>query len=232
LLQTSPDPLVQAFVRIRSLTNTLLFPPSSSPAGQALDTAISIGGTLAEAGHFSTRFSDALLALATNATFDGNPQPLEQSLMDLMSLGQRFNWGQLATLVEHINDAETLRILSDYVRRGEQVPVLYSTICLSGNAADVARFITTFSETGCGITELLRRNQRLCDSRFCERTASLISAGTIPGFALDYARQSPSAALAARWLLYLLGGFSVACADSIWPASFYLRWDSCWWCCS
>jgi hypothetical protein len=32
--------------------------------------------------------------------------------------GQRFNWGQLATLVEQIKDVETLRVLSNLVRQG------------------------------------------------------------------------------------------------------------------
>ena len=178
--QASSNPLVQALLHFRSLTNTVLFPPSSSTSGQALDAAISICGLLTEAGHLSIGLSNAVLALATDANRAGNPQPLEQVLMDLMSLGQRFNWGQLATFVEQINDAETLRVLSNLVRQGEGVPVLYSAVCLTGNAAGVAKYLTNFSETGLndlrsglrygagGVNELLQRNQRLCNSRFCE----------------------------------------------------------------
>ncbi|HEU0040526.1 MAG TPA: hypothetical protein VFR76_14770, partial [Verrucomicrobiae bacterium] len=135
LLQASVSPLVQSLMHFRSLTNTVLFPPSSSASGQALDAAVSICGLLTDAGHLSAGLSNAVLDLVTDANRAGNPQPLEQALMDLMSLGQRFNWGQLATFVEQINDAEALRILSNLVRRGEGMPVLYSAVCLTGNAA-------------------------------------------------------------------------------------------------
>jgi hypothetical protein len=46
LLQASSNPLVQALLHFRSLTNTVLFQPSSSTSGQALDAAVSICGLL------------------------------------------------------------------------------------------------------------------------------------------------------------------------------------------
>jgi len=224
LLQTSASPLVQALRHFRSLTNTVLFPPSSSASGQALDAAVSICGLLTEATHLSVGLSNAVLVLVTDANRAGNPEPLEQVLMDLMSLGQRFNWGQLAAFVEQVNDAETLRVLSNLVRRGEGMPVLYSAVCLTGNAAGVAKYLTNFSETGLndlrsslgygagGVNKLLQSNQRLCSSRFCERVAALASYGKISTIALDYSRSEPLLALAGKWLLYLLGGFFVAAA--------------------
>jgi len=42
LLEASPNPLVQALMHFRSVTNTVLFPPASSASGQALDAAVSI----------------------------------------------------------------------------------------------------------------------------------------------------------------------------------------------
>src|SRR6266487_105781 len=224
LLQASVSPLVQSLMHFRSLTNTVLFPPSSSASGQALDAAVSICGLLTDAGHLSVGLSNAVLDLVTDANRAGNPQPLEQVLMDLMSLGQRFNWGQLATFVEQINDAEALRVLSNLVRRGEGMPVLYSAVCLTGNAAGVAKYLTNFSETGLddlrwslgygagGVNELLQRNQRLCNSKFCERVAALASYGRISTLALDDSRGEPLLAVAGKWLLYLLGGFFVAAA--------------------
>src|SRR5437773_1608984 len=89
LLQASVSPLVQSLMHFRSLTNTVLFPPSSSASGQALDAAVSICGLLTDAGHLSAGLSNAVLDLVTDANRAGNPQPLEQALMDLMSLGQR-----------------------------------------------------------------------------------------------------------------------------------------------
>jgi hypothetical protein len=165
-----------------------------------------------------------MLALATDANRAGNPQPLEEVLMDLMSLGRRFNWGQLATFVEQIKDPETLRVLSNLVRRGGSVPVVYSAVCLTGNAAGVARYLANFSDSGFndlrwslgygagGVNELLNRKQRLCNSRFCERGAALMLFGKNSSFALDYAWKEPKLALAAKWFLYLLSGFFLAAA--------------------
>jgi len=224
LLQSSPNPLVQALLNFRSVTNTVLFPPSFSTSGQALDAAVSICGLLAEGGHFSVGLSNAVLVLAADANRAGHSQPLERVLMDLLSLGQRFNWGQLATFVEQVQDAETLGHLSDVVRRGAGVPVLYSAVCLTGNAAGVARYLTSFQETGLrdlrwslgcgagGVTELLQQNQRLCNSRICERVAAMGSSVRILNSALDYSRREPLLALSGKWLLYLLGGFSLAAA--------------------
>jgi hypothetical protein len=223
-LTASSDPLVQSLLLFRSLTNTVLFPPSASTSGQALDAAIAVGGMLTEAGHLSTGLSNAVLALAAEANRTWNPQPLEQVLMDLMSVGQRFNWGQLAAFVEQINDAETLRVLANQLRRSEAVPVVYAAVCLTGNAAGVAKYLTNFSETGLndlrwslrygagGVNELVERNQRLCNTRFCEWVGALTSPGKLFAFALDYAPKAPQWALAEKWVLYLLGGFFVAAA--------------------
>jgi hypothetical protein len=223
LLRSSPNPLAQALLQFRSITNTVLFPPSSSASGQAIDTAISIGGLLSEARHISPAFRKEILALAADANTD-NPQPLEQVLMDLMSLGQRFNWGQLSMFVAPINDAETLRILANLVQRGDSVPVIYSAVCLTGNASGVAKYLTHFSETGLndlrlsldsnagGVNELLRRDQRLCDSKFCGRLAALASSGILFGFVVNHAPHEPKLALAVKWILFLLGGFFIAAA--------------------
>lgn len=223
LLRGSPNPLAQALLQFRSVTNTVIFPPSSSASGQALDAAISIGGLLSEARYLSPAFSKEILVLSADAN-TGNPQPLEQVLMDLMSLGQRFNWGQLALFVAPINDAETLRVLANLVQRGDSIPTIYSAVCLTGNASGVAKYLTHFSETGLndlrlslaynanGVNELLRRDQRLCDSKFCRGLAALASSGTPFGFVANHTPAEPRLALAAKWILYLLGGFFVAAA--------------------
>lgn len=223
-LTASPNPLVQSLLYFRSLTNTVLFPSSASTSGQALDAAVAIGGLLAEAGHLSPELSKAMLVLAVEANRTWNPQPLEEVLMDLMSLGQRFNWGQLATFVAPINDVETLRALAHLTRRSEAAPVVYAAVGLSRNAAGVAKYLTNFSETGLndlrwslrygagGVNELLQRNQRLCDSRFCERVTAFTSSGKAFAFVLDYLPKEPRLALMQKWFLYLLGGFILAAA--------------------
>ena len=223
ILRTSSNPLTQELIRLRGLTNTVLFPSSTSSSGQAFDAAIAIAGLLNEDGHFSPEFSKSLIGAVTDANRGGNPQLAEHALMDLMSLGQRFDWGQLTTFVENLNDTETLRGLTALVQRDESVPIIYAAVCLTGNGAGVAKYLSNFSKTGLndlrlslgygagGVSQLLQSNRRLCDSPVCERMAALGSR-SLPTVGLNFAVREPGPALAAKWFLYLLGGFFVAAA--------------------
>src|SRR6266581_3649947 len=115
LLGASSRPHVRELLNNRSLTNTVLFPPSQSSSGQAFDAAISICALLAEETRFSSSFSNALFNLSVQANRGASPEPLEEVLMDFMSLGQRMNWGQLVVFVSQIEDTETLRQLAHLV---------------------------------------------------------------------------------------------------------------------
>src|SRR6266404_2771139 len=211
LLRISTRPLAQELVRCRLITNTVLFPPSQSSSGQAIDAAISICGLLEEEKHLSPGLSNAVLSLAAQANHGGNPQPIEETLMDLMSLGQRLNWGQLAEFITPIADTDTLRLLANLVRKDDgQLPVIFSAVQLSGNPDGVAKYLMNFSQSGLndlgtslrygagGVNELVRRNQRLSFSVFSQKIG-LVSCLRTPWFALTVKRLS-----------YLAGGFMMA----------------------
>ncbi|MDB6110742.1 MAG: hypothetical protein JWR69_2492 [Pedosphaera sp.] len=231
-LQASSQPNVQALLRCRALTNTAIFPPSDSASGQAIDAAISITGLLLEGGHLNAALRDRLFALTTEANRGGNSEPMEQVLLDVMSLGQRLNWGQLVAFVGQIPDTETLRLLADRVRKVDaQLPVLFSAVALSGKPAAVAKYLMTYSQTGLndlgtslrfgagGLNELLQRNQRLHVSSLAARTVGFAPAGMFINFTANLSRQMPEVALAFKWLLYLAGGFLLAAAAHFtWPA--------------
>ncbi len=178
LLRASPLPVVQELLRCRALTNTVIFSPSQSASGQAFDTALAVCGLLLEGGHLNARLSDAVSALAQASNRGGDPQRLEQVLLDLMSLGQRFNWGQLLGFVGRVQDPETLRLLVNLVRKSDgQLPVLFTVVQLSGQPAQAAAYLMKFNETGLkdlgaslrfgagGLDTLLRREQRLYGGR-------------------------------------------------------------------
>jgi hypothetical protein len=213
LLRVSRRPAVQELLRFRSATNTAIFPPSQSASGQALDAAISVCGLLLEEGRLSPGLSSAVLAAASAANRGAASQPVEQILLDMMSLGQRFNWGQLAEFLGRVNDAETLRLQANLVRQADaRLPLLFSAVELSGRPAAVAKYLTTFSQTGLndlgaslrfgagGLNELLQRNQRVYSSG-----ARL---QLVPGLCW----QAPGCALTLKWSLYLLAGFVFAAA--------------------
>lgn len=236
LLQASSRPIVLEILRCRELTNTVLFPPSLSASGQALDAAVSVCGLLLDESHFSPSLSNAIYHLAIEANYAHNSQPLEQFLLDLMSLGQRFNWGQLVEFVGPIQEAETVRLQANLVRRAkDDLPVLFSAVELTGNPRGVADYLMNFSQTGLkdlggslrygagGINELLQRNQRLYSSASAERMTSSSGLGSFSNWALDYCWRKPWFARILKWILYLVGGFLLAAAlHFVRPAAFEL----------
>jgi hypothetical protein len=62
------------------------------------------------------------------------------------------------------------------------------------------------------VNELLRRNQQLCDAKLCGQIATLAGSGGVLGFISAHTPKTPGLALAAKWILYLLGGFFIAAA--------------------
>ena len=222
-LQDSRQAAVQLLLRARSLTNTVIFSPSESSSGQALDISLAITGLLLEERKLTTSLSNAVLTLAVQS--DRGSQRFEQLLLDMMSLGQRFNWGQLTVFLDRIDDAETLRLQTDLARRaGAKLPVLFSAVCLSGKPAEVARYLTTYSQSGLddlgatlsagsgGLNELLRRNQRWHFSSFREKIAAAAPLHAVSSLAVDYSWRQPWLALGLKCVLYLLSGFLIAVA--------------------
>ena len=225
LMGASPLPVVLDLLRCRALTNTIIFSPSQSASGQVLDTALAGCGLLLERGCLSGGLSNAVFAMARTGNRTGDPERLEQVLMDLMSLGQRFNWGELVAFVGPIQDPETLRLLADLVRKSEgQLPVIFAAVQLSGKPAQVAAYLMNFSQTGVkdlgaslrygagGVDELLRRNLGLHGSRFGRETAGLSISGAVRALAAELCWRMPWLGLTIKWLLYLAAGFLLAAA--------------------
>lgn len=225
LLQASTQPLIQDLLRTQALTNTVIFPPSQSASGQAFDAAISVCGLLLTEGELTPSMSNALHTAASVANRGGSSQTVEEILLDFMSLGQRLNWSQLAALVSIIEDTRTLRLFGERLRKNEeQLPVLFSVIMLSRKPAEVAQYLTQYSQTGLdelgstlrfgegGVNELLRRQTRLNRAGFRQQVEQNTPLGTVSLFAVDYAWRAPWGALGIKWLLYLLSGFLFAVA--------------------
>ena len=225
LLGASTRPIVQELMRCRTITNTVIFPPSSSASGQAFDAAIGICGLLLDGNHLTASFGQAVFVAAGDANRGGNPELIEQLLLDLMSLGQKFNWGQLTEFVEHLENVETLRRLSDQIRQpGEQMPIVFSAVELSRRPDGVANYLASFSQTGMkdlgaslrfgvgGVSELLERNQRLFTSDFRQRLAGQAPFSWFLDFTVDYCWRMPFFALMVKWIFYLAGGFMLAAA--------------------
>ena len=139
-LQDAPSPAVRQLLRCRDLTNTILFPPSFSPSGQAFDAAVSVCGLLLEEDVLATGLRDALQEQAKTANRGGDSEPLEQTLLDMMSLGQRLNWEQLVVFVHRMEDPQTLDRMAVELRNvgATNLPLLFAAVELSQRPAAVA----------------------------------------------------------------------------------------------
>ena len=213
LLAASPNPAMRVLLRCCELTNTVIFPPSSSGAGQAFDAVLAVSGLLLADGRLTTGLGDHLAQQAAAANRGESSQVLEQTLMDFMLLGQRFTWDQLVAFVDRIEDAATLHALAEQVQSsGGQLPVIFSAVVLSGKPAAVAGYLADFRQTGLtdlgaslrfgagGVGELLQRNQLLYRAGYRHTLA--------PGWSLRW----PWLAFTLKWAAYLASGFLLAMA--------------------
>ena len=221
LLSKSKSPGVLELLRCRELTNTVIFPPSWTSSGQAFDAAISVCGLLMLESQLSPAFSNSVVSLANAAYLGANAHPLEQALLDLMSFGQRLNWGQLTAFVRDVQQPETLRLLAAMTRKTEgDLPALYAAAYLSKNPEGLTRYLMTFSKSGFqdvreamrlnagGLRLLLDRNQRLHRSPL----DTWVSSHKPFHHLSRLAWQKPAAALALKWFLYLAAGYFFALA--------------------
>jgi hypothetical protein len=220
-LEHSQHPAVQEILRCRALTNLVLFTPSASASGQAIDTAIGTCGLLLEQSRLTPALAQEVRAAAAMANQGGHTEGIESCLLDFMSLGQRFNWGQLAAFVKAIPEARSLRLLTMEARAAqERLPVLFCAVEWTGDPAAVAKYLSRYRETGLGdvtdslrfgaggVKELVHRGARLYSGSLAGRSA------TRPYFiGLSWlALRAPGAALALKWALYFGAGFLLALA--------------------
>jgi hypothetical protein len=224
-LETTGSPAVRELLRARALTNTVVFSPSSSASGQAIDSAISICGLLLAGNHLSPGLGDAILERSASAATHADARPFEEMLMDVMSLGQRLSWGQLVAFVSRINDPPTLALLAGQMRNaGPQLPELFAAVVVSGKPDRVATYLNDFNQTGLndlsaslregegGVDEFLRRHERLY---VVSPRQTWLTAGPVAWFVrvTTYcALHAPWSALMLKWFFYLAGGFLLAVA--------------------
>ncbi len=212
-------------MRCRDLTNTVLFPPSASAAGQAFDAALCVCGRLIEDNALAPELRDALVERAKFANHGGDSEPFENMAMDVMSLGQRFDWEQLTAFIGGIKDPRTLDLLAGQARNAEgHLPVLFAAVELSRNPDQIAAYLNNFSQTGLsdlgaalhfgagGVEELTRRNQRLYVSPTTRRLAASGPFAVFFRAGSEYALRVPWFALTVKWFFYISSGFLVALA--------------------
>ncbi len=224
-LSASRSPAIGELMRCRDLTNTVLFPPSSSASGQAFDAALCVCGKLFEDNALTPELRGWLADWARSATHGRSPEPFETMAMDVLSLGQRFNWEQLEAFMGGIKTPGTLHLLAQQARdAGGQLPILFAVVELSQKPEQVAVYLNKFSQPGLrdlgaalrfgagGVDELTERNQRLYDSPSMRRLRDSGLSGIFFRAGSDYALRVPWFALTVKWFFYVSCGFLIGLA--------------------
>lgn len=224
-LGRSSAPGVPELLRCRTLDHTVLFPPSSSAAGQALDAVLAATGLLLDGHHLTPTLSGQIRELAQAADQGAGSQPLEQVLMDVGSLGEHLNWDQLTALVGLVPDAATLhRLAGQAGSAGDRLPLLFAAVQLSGRPAAVAGYLAAFPQTGLqdissalwygadGVKSLAESGRRFYASGALRWVATHTPLSGLYYFAAARSLANPRLALAVKWVFLLGAGFAFALA--------------------
>jgi hypothetical protein len=224
-LSKSKQPAVIALMQSRNLTNTTTFAPSKSPGGEAFDAAVAITGLLVDQNHVTPGLSMDIETAARQANQNGQTEALEQTLLDVLSLGQRFNWGQLTTFLDKMDGAATLHQQAELARNADQQFLnLFAAVELSGDPKAVAQYLNEFPKTGYedvtsamrfgagGVRTLVRSHNRLYTSDLRQWSARTEPLASLVAVAAGFSSRNPQIALIVKWVLYFIGGFLLAMA--------------------
>ena len=206
-LEKSGSEGVQALLKLRELTGTGRFVPAMRPGGQPLDALILLTGLLYQGGHLSPSLQRELRALAETALQKKEFGELEPFFVNLLSLGIRLDWGQLAELVRRTSSTKTLGEYAHLARVApDQLPLIYSAALFSDSADRVAAYLIEYGKAGLEDLTLALTNgqgavrQLLMRQVPVNRTSNVTLSG-----AAELALTHPQLMLALKYLGYFLG---------------------------
>lgn len=148
-LEKSGSQGVLSLLKLRELTKTGRFVPATRAGGQPLDALILTTGLLYQGGHLSSPLQRELRALAEAALAKKELGDLEPFFIDLLSLGRRLDWAQLAELVRRTDSVKTVGEYAHLARVApDQLPLIYAAALFSDSADRVAAYLIEFGKAG------------------------------------------------------------------------------------
>ena len=199
---------VAAILETRALTNFAQFAPALGPGGQPLDATILMTALLADSNQLNDRLATSLKALAEVAPKNtAERQALEIFYLDLLSLGKRLNWVQLAELLKLCPDTKTVHFYADQAKTSPELfPTIYTAAALSRQPEQVAALINRFGRTSVSdisfalltgvdaLAELLRRQVPI-------RASKTTTTDTLVSLSLNF----PRIAVILKVICFLIG---------------------------
>ncbi len=148
-LEKSGSEGVQSLLKLRDLTNTGRFVPAMRPGGQPLDALILLTGLLYQGGHMSSPLQRELRGLIDVALTRKELGEMEPFFINVLSLGRRLDWAQLAELMKRTDSTKTVSEYAHLARVApDQLPLIYSAALFSNSADRVAAYLIEFGKAG------------------------------------------------------------------------------------
>lgn len=202
---------VQSLLRIRELTGTGRFVPATRPGGQPLDALVLLTGLLYQGGHLSAPLQRELRGLVDAALQHQELGELENFFINLLSLGRRFDWGQLSELVRRTDGTKTLGEYAHLARVApDQLPLIYAAALFSDSADRVAAYLLEFGKAGLEDLTLALGHGQGAVRQLLLRRVPVNRTGTAGlTAAAELALLHPQLLLGLKYLGYVLGAFLV-----------------------
>lgn len=209
---------VQAILRTRGLTSTGRFVPVGQPGGQPLEAVILLTALLYQGEHLSSALQREVRGLAETATSRQTLGDLEGFYLDVLSLGRRLDWTQLAELLRRTNDSKTVSEYAHLARVApDQLPLIYVAALFSGSADRVAAYLIQYGKTGLDDLRLALSNGQGAVGQLMLRQVPVnhsVALGVGTGASLVMLH--PRLMLVAKYLGYLIGAFLVLRGLDLW----------------
>jgi hypothetical protein len=210
-LQNSRSLGVQALLATREVTLTTRFIPATQPGGQPLDAVILLAALLYQGEHLSTTLQRELRTLAEEAAARRDMGALEDTFLDLLSLGKRLDWIQLTELVRRTDGTKTLREYAHLARAApDDFVVIYAAALFSGSADRVAAYLLTFGSRGLEDVALAAgHGQGAVQLLLRQQVPVIRTRGPTLGETAHLALLYPHVTLAIKWAAVFLGAFAL-----------------------
>ena len=208
-LTVSRLPAVQTLLKTAALTTTQRFVPANRPGGQPLEAVILLTAYLWQTEHLSAPLQREVRALAERAVQSGQMGELEDFYLDILTLGQRLNWIQLAELLRTTGSLGTVGQFAHLTRLApEHLPIIYTAALMAKSADTVAHYLITYGRRGVDSLQLALAFGEGAVVQLVQRQVPVTS-GAGPEFewGAAFALRHPELALLAKYAAFLGGIF-------------------------
>jgi hypothetical protein len=212
---------VQALLRTRDIQSTGRFVPVARPGGQPLDAVILLTALLYQGEHLSPALQREVRGLAEMAVSRQDLGELEPFFLDVLSLGKRLDWAQLAELLRRTENTKSVGEYAHLARVApDEFPLIYVAALFSGSADRVASYLIQYGKTGMEDLRLALGNGQGAVNQLMLRQVPVnhaLNAGI--GTAASLVMLHPKAMLVVKYLGYLLGAYLVFRGLDLWIVS-------------